>query len=76
MKKNKKTMFEMNEMYKDCPTRTTEYEIDGRKYRVTAHYVGNKDINEVMYKYAVKRAFKEVTGMDWIGDVPYPPDKE
>ena len=31
---NNKTLQEMNDAYKDCPMRTSEYTIDGKKYIV------------------------------------------
>lgn len=62
MKNQKQTMFELNEKYKDCPKRTNTYIIDGKNYNVTSHFVGTKDINEVIYRLAFKRAFYETTG--------------
>ncbi len=38
------------------------YVIDGKTYNVTSHFVGNKDIAEVIYRLAFKRAFYETTG--------------
>ena len=40
-----RTMQEMNEQYKDCPTRESLYEIDGVKVIVVAHFTGTKDLN-------------------------------
>lgn len=57
-----KTMQEMNEQYKDCPIQINEYEVDGRRYRVTSHFIGDKDINDVMYRYAEDRAMSEMLG--------------
>ena len=57
-----KTMQEMNEQFRDCPVQVNEYEVDGRKYRVTSHFTGNKDINDVMYNYAVNKAMGEMLG--------------
>ena len=51
-----KTMQEMNEQYKDCPIQTNEYEVDGRTYRVHSHFIGDKDINDMMYRYAEDKA--------------------
>lgn len=58
----KRTMQEMNEQYKDCPVQVNEYEMDGRIYRVTSHFIGDRDINDVMYSYAVNRAMGEMLG--------------
>ena len=33
---NNKTLQEMNDAYKDCPVRTSEYTIDGKKYTANA----------------------------------------
>lgn len=55
-----RTMQEMNEQYNDCPVHVNEYEVDGRCYRVHSHFIGNKDINDVMYRYAEDRAMSEM----------------
>ena len=36
------TMFEMNEQNKDCPVSETELIIDGKKYIVRSHFIGEK----------------------------------
>ena len=56
----KRTMQEMNEQYKDCPNQINEYEVDGRRYRVHSHFIGERDINDVMYRYAEDRAMSEM----------------
>ena len=58
-----KTMQEMNEQYKDCTVHINEYEVDGRRYRVHSHFVGEKDINDVIYRYAENRAMSEMLGI-------------
>lgn len=55
-------MQEMNEQYKDCPVQINEYEVNGRRYRVTSHFIGDKDINDVMYRYAEERTMNEMLG--------------
>lgn len=55
----KKTMQEMNEQFKNCPTEKNLYEIDGHKCVVVRHFTGNKTLNETMLKYAFERAFAE-----------------
>ena len=55
-----RTMQEMNEQYKDCPVQVNTYEVDGRVYRLHSHFVGDKDINDVMYRYAETRAMSEM----------------
>ena len=62
--KNKMTLFELNEKYADCPVTVSEYEIDGKKYVVHSHYVGNKDINKVISEIALKRAIAETLNID------------
>lgn len=51
---------ELNEQYRDCPTQEQEYEIEGRKYIVVSHYVGEKDLDEVVYRNAYDRAMSEL----------------
>ena len=57
-----KTMQEMNEKFKDFPVQQNIYEVDGKLYRVTSHFVGNKNINDVILKYAESRAMGEMLG--------------
>lgn len=57
-----KTMQEMNEQYKDCPVQVNTYVIDGTEYKVTSHFVGDKNIKDVMLKYAEDRAMSEMLG--------------
>ena len=58
-----KTMQEMNEQYKDCPVQVNIYEVDGRRYRVHSHFIGESDINDVMYRYAKDRALSEMLSL-------------
>ena len=58
----KKTMQEMNEQYKDCPVHINTYTVDSRVYRVHSHFIGDRDINDVMMKYAENRAMSEMLG--------------
>jgi len=53
------TMFELNEKYSAYPTRICEYEIDGKKYVVHSHFIGNKDIDNVISEIAFHRAMSE-----------------
>ena len=50
-------MAELNERYKDKPTSKAVYEVDGQRYAVTSHFVGEKDLDKVLYELAFKRAF-------------------
>ncbi len=54
-----KILAELNEQYKDCPTSSATYEIDGNFYTVTAHFVGEKNLDEIIYRNAFERAFAE-----------------
>ncbi len=53
-------MFELNKKISAYPTRVSEYEIDGKKYMVHSHFVGNKDIDKVISEIAFNRAADEV----------------
>ncbi len=49
----------MNDAYKDCPVRTSEYTIDGKKYIVKSHFVGAKKLDDVLYRIAFEQAMDE-----------------
>ena len=53
------TLAELNERYKDKPTSTAVYEVDGQRYAVTSHFVGDKDLDKMLYDLAFERAFQE-----------------
>lgn len=55
----KKTTHELNEQYKDCPERISVYEIGGCRYTVHSHFVGNKNLDEVMERLAFEAAMNE-----------------
>lgn len=55
----KPTMFELNEQHKDCPVRTSEYEISGKKFIVHSHFIRSKDIDKVISEIAFNRALNE-----------------
>ena len=48
-------MAELNERYKDKPTSKAVYEVDGQRYAVTSHFVGEKDLDKVLYELAFNR---------------------
>lgn len=58
-----RTMQEMNEQYKDCPVQVNTYEVDGRTYIVHSHFIGESDINDVMFQYAENKAMSEMLGL-------------
>ena len=51
---------ELNEQYRDCYVRTSVYEIDGKKYIVKSHFIGDKTLDEVLYKIAFQKVMDEV----------------
>ena len=57
-----RTMNEMNEQFKDCPIEVNEYQVDGITIRLHCHFVGDKDINDIMHQYAERRATGEMIG--------------
>ena len=54
----KETLAEMVERYKDKPTDTATYEIEGQIFIVTAHFVGEKNLDNVIHNYAFQRALE------------------
>lgn len=56
----KKKLQELKQEFLNFPTKENEYEIDGNKYIVISHFVGNKDINKVMLNLASEQAYKEL----------------
>ena len=57
---NKKVSFkDKQEQYKDCPERMTVQFIDGCRYTVHSHFVGDKDLDEVMSKLAFEAAMRD-----------------
>ena len=55
---NNKTLQEMNDAYKDCPVRTSEYTIDGKKYIVKSHFVGAKELYRIAFEQAMDEVLK------------------
>ena len=43
-----------------APTPTNEYEIRGKKYIVTSHYVGGKDFQKVLDDLAFRQVIAEM----------------
>lgn len=43
-----------------APTSASEYEIGGRKYIVTSHYVGNKDFKKVFGELAFNQVLADM----------------
>lgn len=60
MNNNRKVSFkDKQEQYKNSPERTTVQVIDGCRYIVHSHFVGDKDLDEVMNKLAFEAAMRE-----------------
>ena len=57
------TMSEMNEQNKDCHVSVTEQIIEGKKYIITSHFIGEKDIDTVIRSIAFTRAMSETIGL-------------
>ena len=55
-----KAMQELNEQYKDCPQRENEYTVCGQKMIVVSHFIGDKDLDDELYRLAFDRALNEV----------------
>ena len=57
---NRKVSFkDKQEQYKNGSERTTVQVIDGCRYIVHSHFVGDKDLDEVMNKLAFEAAMRE-----------------
>ena len=59
MNENKVSFKDKQEHYKDRPARTTVQIIDGCRYTVHSHFIGDKDLDEVMNKLALEAAMKD-----------------
>ena len=55
----KETLAEMVAQYKDKPAETANYQIEGQVYIVSAHFVGEKNLDEVIHDYAFQRALEQ-----------------
>ena len=52
-------MAELREEFAGAPTSQREYMIEGKRYIVTSHFCGDKDVDEVLRKIAVNRAYRD-----------------
>ena len=55
----RETLAEKVERYKDKPTDTATYEIEGQTLIVTAHFVGEKNLDKVIHDHAFHRAMED-----------------
>jgi carbonic anhydrase len=55
-----KSAIQLNQEFADAPTLQVEHLIDGKCFTVTRHFVGNKQIGDVMLNNAISRAKREM----------------
>ena len=53
-------MQQLSVEHGSAPTSMIEYEIGGKKYTVVSHYVGKKNVDNVLREIAVKRAYSDM----------------
>ncbi len=53
-------MQQLSAEHGSAPTSMREYEIGGKKYTVVSHYVGKKNVDNVLREIAVKRAYSDM----------------
>ena len=53
-------MQQLSAELSSAPTSMREYEIGGKKYTVVSHYVGKKNVDNVLREIAVKRAYSDM----------------
>ena len=53
-------MQQLSVEHGSAPTSMREYEIGGKKYTVVSHYVGKKNVDNVLREIAVKRAYSDM----------------
>lgn len=56
----KKQLQELKQKFSNFSTSQNEYIVNDKKYVVVSHFVGNKNINEVLIKLAQKQAYSEM----------------
>lgn len=53
-------MQQLSAEHSSAPTSMREYEVGGKKYTVVSHYVGKKNVDNVLREIAVKRAYSDM----------------
>lgn len=53
-------MQQLSAEHGSAPTSMREYKIGGKKYTVVSHYVGKKNVDNVLREIAVKRAYSDM----------------
>lgn len=56
----KKQLQELKQEFSNFSTSQNEYIVNDKKYIVVSHFVGNKNINEILIKLAQKQAYSEM----------------
>lgn len=56
----KKQLQELKLEFLNFSTSQSEYVVNDKKYIVVSHFVGNKNINEILIKLAQKQAYSEM----------------
>ena len=53
-------MQQLSVEHGSAPTSMREYEIGGKKYTVVSHYVGKKNVDNVLREISLKRAYSDM----------------
>lgn len=53
-------MQQLSAEHSSEPTSMREYEIGGKKYTVVSHYVGKKNVDNILREIAVRRAYSDM----------------
>lgn len=53
-------MQQLSAEHSSAPTSMREYEIGGKKYTVVSHYVGKKNVDNILREIAVRRAYSDM----------------
>ena len=56
----KKQLQELKQEFLNFSTSQNEYVVNDKKYIVVSHFVGNKNINEILIKLAQKQPYSEM----------------
>lgn len=56
----KKQLQELKQEFSNFSRSQSEYVVNDKKYIVVSHFVGNKNINEILIKLAQKQAYSEM----------------
>lgn len=56
----KKQLQELKQEFSNFSTSQNEYVVNDKKYIVVSHFVGNKNINEILIILAQKQAYSEM----------------